>query len=253
MLQVDSLSKRFTLHMMGGKIIDGFDDVSFGVASGQALILSGPSGMGKSSIVKCIYRTYLPSAGRIYYRSAAMDEVDLASLDEHAIIRLRRIEISYVTQFLKVLPRVPAVDIVAEPLITQGLTPDRARHRAKIYLSRLNIPRRLFDAFPATFSGGEQQRVNIARAIIGKPRLLLLDEPTASLDPDATKVVMEMLKELKAQGTAMVAIFHDRDVAEQIADVFYYLSSKEIEPCFPNLASNNISSQTQWPSRTPML
>jgi len=253
MLQIENLSKSFTLHMLAQKRIQGFSDISFQVASGQALVLSAPSGFGKSSILKCIYRTYLPSKGRICYTSASMGEVDLATLDEHRVIRLRRSEISYVTQFLKVLPRVTTVDIVADPLIVQGVSAKEARDTARQFLTRLNIPSRLFDAFPVTFSGGEQQRVNIARAVIGRPRLLLLDEPTASLDPSATTVVLEMLHELKVQGTSMVAVFHDRDVAERIADNFYLLSSKENQPCLYNLASNNISSPMRWSSRMPTL
>lgn len=252
MLLVEHLSKTFTLHMLAKKRIQGFTDVSFQVASGQALVLSAPSGFGKSSILKCIFRTYLPSRGHIHYVSASMGEVDLATLDEHRVIRLRRSELSYVTQFLNVLPRVTTVDIVADPLVIQGVSPKEARQTARQFLARLNIPRRLFDAYPATFSGGEQQRVNIARAVIGKPRLLLLDEPTASLDPAATTVVLEMLHELKAQGTAMVAVFHDREVAERIADNFFHLSSKENQPCLYNLASNRISSPTHLSSQTPM-
>ena len=252
MLHVEHISKTFTLHMLGQKRIYGFNDINFTVHSGRALVLSAPSGMGKSSILKCIYRTYIPSQGSIRYQSALMGEVDLATLDEHHIIRLRRSEICYVTQFLKVLPRVPTIDIVAEPLLIQGVSLKEARDIAREYLTKLKIPSRLFNAFPITFSGGEQQRVNIARAIIGKPQLLLLDEPTASLDASATMVVLRMLQELKKQGTAMVAVFHDRGVAEQIADNFYLLTSKEIEPCLYNLASNGTSSQTHWLSRTPM-
>ena len=252
MLQVEHLSKTFTLHMLAKKRIQGFADISFQVASGKALVLSAPSGFGKSSILKCIFRTYLPSKGHIRYTSASMGEVDLATLDEHRVIRLRRSEISYVTQFLNVLPRVSTVDIVADPLVIQGVPLKEARQAARQFLTRLNIPRRLFDAYPTTFSGGEQQRVNIARAVIGRPRLLLLDEPTASLDPAATTVVLEMLQELKAQGTAMVAVFHDREVAERIADNFFLLSSKENQPCLYKLASNPISSPTHLSSQTPM-
>jgi alpha-D-ribose 1-methylphosphonate 5-triphosphate synthase subunit PhnL len=252
MLRIEQLSKAFTLHMLARKRIQGFEDINFQVATGQAVVLSAPSGMGKSSILKCIYRTYLPTSGHIYYRSSSMGEVDLATLDEHRIIRLRRSEISYVTQFLKVLPRVTTVDIVAEPLLSQGVSIGEARENARQYLKRLKIPERLFDAFPVTFSGGEQQRVNIARAVIGRPRLLLLDEPTASLDPSATAVVLEMLQELKSQGTALVAVFHDRDVAERIADTFYKLTTGEKEPCLYNLAPSSISCPTHWSSRTPM-
>lgn len=225
MLKVDNLSKVFNIHILGDKIIEGCYGVSFVVDRGEFLSISGPSGAGKSTILKCIYRTYLPTSGNIFYDSVLYGKVDLATLPDHMVIALRHKEIGYISQFLKAIPRVSAVDIVSEPLILKnGISPEEARTKAGELLERLNISPKLFDAYPSTFSGGEQQRVNIARAIIWKPRLLLLDEPTASLDKDSTAIVMELLKELKNGGTSMVGIFHDERLIESIADRTYRLN-----------------------------
>jgi len=251
MLEVQQLRKTFTLHLLGGKGITGVSNVSFQVGRGEALVLKAASGEGKSSILKCIHRTYLPTAGRILFDSASMGVVDLATLDDHGMIRLRKTEIGYVTQFLNVVPRVATVDIVAEPLVESGTAPARARQRAREYLRRLRIPADLLDAYPGTFSGGEQQRVNIARAVIRRPRLLLLDEPTASLDPASTAVVLEMLQELKAQGTGMVAVFHDLNTAGRIADTVYHLSSEEPQTCMPNSGPETESFPIACSSKMP--
>ncbi|MHB8835831.1 MAG: phosphonate C-P lyase system protein PhnL [Candidatus Methylomirabilia bacterium] len=231
MLEVSGLAKSFALHSLGGRRIEGFAGVSFLVATGEALVLSGPSGSGKSSVLKCLYRTYLPSAGSAHYHPRQGGAVDLAQASEHEMLRLRAGEIGCVTQFLRVIPRVPAVDVVAEPLLRKGIPLGEARGRAADLLARLQIPAALLAAYPATFSGGEQQRVNIARAVIAEPRLLLLDEPTASLDREATENVLELLAELKCQGTAMVAIFHDREAADRIADRFCTLPERSELPC----------------------
>lgn len=243
MLEVTGLTKTFILHILDGKRIDSVRDVSFRVPAGTSLVLTAPSGAGKSTILKCIYRTYLPTAGRIEFDSKALGRVDLAAIDDHRMIQLRGTEIGYVTQFLKVLPRVRTLDVVAEPLVAEGMVPEAAREKARQILERLRIPSRLFDAYPVTFSGGEQQRVNIARALIRRPRLLLLDEPTASLDPEATRIVIEMLNDLKRRGTAMVAVFHDRSVAEAIADAFYALKPKESPKCLHPPVSKTASSR----------
>jgi alpha-D-ribose 1-methylphosphonate 5-triphosphate diphosphatase len=218
LLKVEHLSKSFQLHTLDDKTINGFSNLSFEIQIGEVLALSGPSGAGKSSVLKCIYRTYLPSNGRIVYQAESGDFVDLASLPEYRIIQYRRSEIGMVSQFLKVLPRVAAADVVAEPLLQQGVAYFDARKRAEELLNRLNIPSRLHDAFPVTFSGGEQQRVNIARAVIGQPRLLLLDEPTASLDRGSIEMVLELLDRLRSKGTTMVMICHDQGLAQRIAD-----------------------------------
>ena len=224
MLTVSHLSKHFTLHILGGKHIDACHDISFQVHTGKFLGLSGPSGAGKSSILKCIYRTYLPSQGSITYQSQVFGPVDLVTLDDRQVITLRDLEMGYVAQFLKVIPRVSALQVVMEPLITRnGLPQEEAREKAMHLLTRLRIPTSLFDAYPATFSGGEQQRINIARAICWQPRLLLLDEPTASLDSTSVDTVMELLQELRQQGTTMIGIFHDQQLMRDVTDQVYQL------------------------------
>jgi alpha-D-ribose 1-methylphosphonate 5-triphosphate synthase subunit PhnL len=165
MLTVENLEKRFVSHVLNGKEIVGFRRVSFTVPGGTAMGLSGPSGYGKSSVLKCIYRTYLASSGRITYDSNTFGRVHLTDLPENQILALRRREMGYVTQFLSVLPRVPVLDVVAEPLVDAGIPRPEARERAGALLQRLRIDPRLHDAYPATFSGGEKQRVNLARAV----------------------------------------------------------------------------------------
>jgi alpha-D-ribose 1-methylphosphonate 5-triphosphate synthase subunit PhnL len=227
MLTVENLEKRFISHFLNGKEIIGFPRVSFRVPAGTALGLSGPSGYGKSSVLKCIYRTYRASSGSITYESASSGRVDLTLLSENEILKLRHTELGYVTQFLSVLPRVPALDVVAEPLVASGVPREEARERSLSLLQRLRIDSRLHDAYPCTFSGGEKQRVNLARAVIRPPRLLLLDEPTASLDPDAMQVVLDLLSEMKAGGTTMVAVFHDRSIMDRLMDDIYAMPEKE--------------------------
>jgi len=227
MLTVDRLEKRFVSHFLNGKEIVGFPSVSFRVERGRALGLSGPSGTGKSSVLKCIYRTYRTSSGTITYDSAARGRVELTRLPENEILNLRRTEMGYATQFLSVLPRVPARDVVAEPLVVAGVPRLEARERAQRLLQRLRIDSRLHDAFPCTFSGGEKQRVNLARAVIRPSRLLLLDEPTASLDPEAMQVVLDLLSEMKARGTTIIAIFHDRSIMDRLMDDIYTMPAKE--------------------------
>ncbi|RPH50459.1 MAG: phosphonate C-P lyase system protein PhnL [Desulfobacteraceae bacterium] len=224
MITVDNLSKSFTLHILNGKKIEACRGISFNVPQGGFLGLSGHSGAGKSTVLKCIYRTYLSSSGAIHYNSAAYGMVDLATLHDRALIEIREREMGYVSQFLKVIPRVSAVDIIMEPILARnGVSRKEARNRTIELLERLRIPAHLFDAYPATFSGGEQQRVNIARAVSWKPRLLLLDEPTASLDKDSVGVVLEILKELRMEGTTMIGIFHDTDLLESVTDLVYHI------------------------------
>jgi alpha-D-ribose 1-methylphosphonate 5-triphosphate diphosphatase len=230
LLKVENLSKSFTLHTLNGKTINGFSDLSFRISKGAVLALTGPSGTGKSSVLKCIYRTYLPSNGCVVYQSEDGNTLDLAALPEHHIIQLRRKEIGFVSQFLKVLPRISAADVVAEPLLQQGMAYSSARQTAEELLFQLNIPSRLHDACPVTFSGGEQQRVNIARAVIGRPRLLLLDEPTASLDTESVRMVLTLLDRLRQKGTTMIMICHDQGIARDFADVVLPMSRRHSRP-----------------------
>lgn len=224
MITVENLTKTFTLHILGDKKIEACRDVSFRVPPGGFLGLAGPSGAGKSTVLKCMYRTYLAGSGAIRYQSAAYGMVDLATLPDQAVIDIRYREMGYVSQFLKVIPRVSALDVVMEPILSRnGVTRETARKRAVSLLERLRIPPHLFDAYPATFSGGEQQRVNIARAVSWKPRLLLLDEPTASLDQDSVGIVLDILTELRQEGTTMIGIFHDATLLQSVTDSVYHI------------------------------
>lgn len=227
MLAVNNLEKRFISHVLNGKEIIGFRSISFKVPAGKALSLSGPSGHGKSSVLKCIYRTYLASSGQILFDSEIFGPVDLGALSENEILTLRRKELGYVTQFLSVLPRVPALDVVAEPLVEAGVPRHEARLRAHDLLLRLKIDSRLHDAYPVTFSGGEKQRVNLARAVIRPPRLLLLDEPIASLDAAVIQVVLDLLAEIKNRGTTMIAVFHDQSIMNRLMDEIYRMPKKK--------------------------
>lgn len=217
-LEVRHVSKHFQLHIQNDKRIAALEDVSFDLARGEILGLTGKSGSGKSSLMKCVYRTYLVNAGEILLHTAAGPVLDLASATEHEVLAIRRREMFYCSQFLSVIPRVPAVDVVAESLIRRGGDAATARATATDLLNRLGLPRELWDAFPATFSGGEQQRVNIARAIIAAPRFLLVDEPTASLDARTKDVVIDLVLALKAQGTSVLLITHDQHTLDRMAD-----------------------------------
>lgn len=216
-LRTEGLGKAFTLHLQGGTRIPVLRGVELSVAPGECVALAGPSGAGKSTLMRCLYGNYGAGAGRILLRHRG-EALDLASADPRAVIAARRETIGYVSQFLRVIPRVPTLEIVAEPLIARGLAPDEARARAAALLTRLNLPARLHALPPATFSGGEQQRVNLARGFAPGYPVLLLDEPTASLDAGNRAVVIALINEAKAAGTAIVGIFHDAEVRGQVAD-----------------------------------
>jgi alpha-D-ribose 1-methylphosphonate 5-triphosphate synthase subunit PhnL len=215
-LELSGVAKSFTMHLQGGLRLPVLRDVSFAVAPGQCVVLSGPSGVGKSSILKLIYGNYRCDDGRILLRDGT-DVVDVAGAPPRQILSLRRRLLGYVTQFLRAVPRVGALDIVAEPL-TQFLPREAARARAAEMLRRFNVPERLWNLPPATFSGGEQQRINLARGLLPEQPVLLLDEPTASLDAENRAVVVDLVRERKARGTAIVAIVHDDEVRGTIAD-----------------------------------
>lgn len=216
-LSVRNYSKSFVLHEQG-KTIPSSEDVNLDVFSGQLTALIGPTGVGKSTVLKGIYRTYIPGSGRILYRTARGELIDLAQADEHRILELRRSEIAFVTQFLHALPRQASEDIVAQPLLQMGTEKRKALARAREMLAAMNIPERLWGISPATFSGGEKQRVNLALGLIRQPRLLLLDEPTASLDPATTETIIGLIEKLKNDGVAMLAIFHQRELVKRLAD-----------------------------------
>ena len=216
-LVVSEVFKSFTMHLRDGLKLAVVNDVNFSVASGECVVLGGPSGIGKSSILKMLYGNYAVDAGQILV--AHRDRiVDVAAVDPRTVLHVRRHTMGYVSQFLRTVPRVSAIDVVAEPLLARGVDAGEARDKAAALLAGLNLPRELWNLPPATFSGGEQQRVNIARGFITDHRILLLDEPTASLDAANRKVVVSMIAAKKAEGVAMLGIFHDEEVREAVAD-----------------------------------
>ena len=215
MLQAEGVAKTFILHLQGGVRIPVLDGVDLQVRAGECVALSGPSGAGKSTLMRSLYGTYRADAGRILvWHEGAL--VDIARADSHLVLRVRRDSLGYVSQFLRVVPRVPALDVVAEPALLRGVSLDQARRDAAALLDRLNIPHRLQALPPATFSGGEQQRVNLARGFIGGHPVLLLDEPTASLDHGNRDVVVAMIRDATSRGIAIIGIFHDAAVRDAV-------------------------------------
>jgi alpha-D-ribose 1-methylphosphonate 5-triphosphate synthase subunit PhnL len=217
MIEICGAEKTFMMHLQGGIELPVVRGVSFRVEPGECVVLSGPSGTGKSSILKMVFGNYRCDGGRIGIRHHG-EMVDLAAAEPRQVLSVRRSTIGYVSQFLRAVPRVPSIDVVAEPLTASGMARADARDRAGALLRRLNIPERLWSLPPSTFSGGEQQRVNIARGFISDLPVLLLDEPTASLDAANRAVVVELIGQKKRQGVAMVAIVHDDEIRRVIAD-----------------------------------
>jgi alpha-D-ribose 1-methylphosphonate 5-triphosphate synthase subunit PhnL len=217
MIDIRNAEKTFTMHLQGGVELPVVRGVSFQVKAGECVVLSGPSGAGKSSILKMIFGNYRCDGGRIGIRHEGA-EIDLARAEPRQILSVRRHTIGYVSQFLRAVPRVATSDVVAEPLIAAGMAREDARKQAESLLRVLNIPERLWGLPPSTFSGGEQQRVNIARGFISDLPILLLDEPTASLDAVNRAVVVDLIDENKRAGVAMVAIVHDVEIRNLIAD-----------------------------------
>jgi alpha-D-ribose 1-methylphosphonate 5-triphosphate synthase subunit PhnL len=214
---VSEVSKSFTMHLRDGIRLPVVEGVSFAIKSGECAVLGGPSGAGKSSILKMLYGNYGVDAGQIIVEHRG-HLVDLATASPRTVLGVRRDTIGYVSQFLRTVPRVAALDVVAEPLASLGENRETAQDKARALLARLNLPEKLWSLPPATFSGGEQQRVNIARGFITPHPVLLLDEPTASLDARNREVVVEMIQGKKRDGVALLGIFHDADVREAVAD-----------------------------------
>jgi alpha-D-ribose 1-methylphosphonate 5-triphosphate synthase subunit PhnL len=222
MIQVINLGKTFTLHLAGPAVLTALDNVSLSVQVGRCLALTGPSGSGKSTLLRCIYGNYRLTTGDIILRHALSGSSDLIlsmrQSTEREILTLRHHTLGYVSQFLRVIPRISALEVVMEPLLTRGIPKGDAQSLAEDLLDRLHIPRKLQNLPPATFSGGERQRVNIARGLIWPAPILLLDEPTASLDAANKNVVCELIEEAKAGGAAVIGVFHDQAVCERLAD-----------------------------------
>ncbi|PST20770.1 phosphonate C-P lyase system protein PhnL [Mesorhizobium plurifarium] len=227
-LHAKGLTKTFTLHTQGGIVLPVFDDIELTVRAGECVCLHGPSGAGKSTLLRSLYANYKPDAGRILLEHLG-ETVDLLAAEPWEVVEIRRTTIGYVSQFLRVIPRVTALDVVAEPAIANGMPTDRAKARAKKLLTRLRIPERLWSLAPATFSGGEQQRVNLARGFIVDYPILLLDEPTAALDAANRQSVVELIREAKARGAAVVGIFHDEEARSAVADRLFNVG-RAVEP-----------------------
>jgi len=213
MIELDDVSKTFTLHNQGGAVIPVMERAGLRVARGECVALTGKSGAGKSTLMRMIYGNYLAASGRI-----VVGDVDVAAATPREILDLRRHTLGYVSQFLRVVPRVPTLDVVAEPLLALGHGRAEALERAGTLLTRLNIPERLWQLSPTTFSGGEQQRVNIARGFAHAYPALLLDEPTASLDAMNRETVLCLVEEAKVGGAAIVGIFHDESARARVCD-----------------------------------
>jgi alpha-D-ribose 1-methylphosphonate 5-triphosphate synthase subunit PhnL len=216
MIRVVGLGKHFTLHNQGGVRLDVLCGVDLSVSAGECLALAGPSGSGKSTLLRMLYANYRPSAGQILIRHGE-GVVDMAMADPRLVIDVRRRTMGYVSQFLRVIPRVSARDIVAEPLRALGFGAGAARQRAEAMLARVAIPERLWKLAPATFSGGEQQRVNIARGFVAGCPILLLDEPAASLDAGNAAIVAGLIDEARRRGAAIVGIFHEAEMRRRLA------------------------------------
>jgi len=227
MLEVENLSKRFELHMQGGVSIPVFNDAAISVRAGDCLILAGTSGSGKSTLLRCLYGNYLAQGGHIRIRHRG-EFVELVGAQPHLVLAVRRETLGYVSQFLRVIPRVATIDLVMEPLLRRGIAADEARARAAALLAQLNIPQKLWQLAPATFSGGEQQRVNIARGFIAQYPVMLLDEPTASLDSDNRKVVIGLIRDALQRDAAIIGIFHDAEVRDAVGTSVYDVEQARI-------------------------
>jgi len=213
MIHIENLSKTFTLHNQGSAVIPVMSGAEFSVAPGECVALTGASGAGKSTLMRMIYGNYLAASGSI-----RIGETDIVTATPREILRLRRHTLGYVSQFLRVVPRVPTLDVVAEPLLATGTPSGKAREQVEALLARLNIPERLWSLSPTTFSGGEQQRVNIARGFAYPYPALLLDEPTASLDARNRETVLRLIEEAKVRGAAIIGIFHDEAARDRLCD-----------------------------------
>ena len=222
-LEIKGLSKQFYLHEQGREI-KSCRDISFTLDKGGFIGIVGTSGAGKSTVLRCIYRTYSVSTGSVMYDSLSYGRLDLASAEERKIIHLRKVEIGYVSQFLSILPRTTAREHVINGALDAGFSYEESREKAEEMLRYFKLSETLWDIYPNTFSGGEKLRLNLAHAMVKAPRLLLLDEPTASLDNGTKLLVKELLMKLKAEGTSMIGIFHDLEFMEGLCDRVYNIS-----------------------------
>ncbi len=216
LIAIEGLHKTFTLHTQNGATISALQNAILQVAAGECTVLRGASGVGKSSLLRCVYGNYRVGAGAIWVRHKGT-MVDVAQAEPRTILAMRRTTMGFVSQFLRVIPRISTLDLVMEPLLTAGRDAAEAEERAISVLGKLNLPERLWTLAPATFSGGEQQRVNIARAMVCDYPVMLLDEPTASLDSENRAAVIDLILAARAKGTAILGVFHDREAGDAVA------------------------------------
>lgn len=224
LLKIHGLSKSFTLHNLN-KHIMASKDINIELNEGEFIGITGKSGSGKSTILKCLYRTYFPEQGEIWYKSRMFGDINLSKASERQIIYLRKYEIGYVSQFLNVMPRTTARELIEQAVLEMGHDLEYAKSEAQKMLLHFEIDKELWDTYPNNFSGGEKLRLNIARAMVKRPRLLLLDEPTASLDNSSKIKVRELIEQLKSEGTTMIGIFHDIEFMEGLCDKTYNMQA----------------------------
>ncbi|WP_213714843.1 phosphonate C-P lyase system protein PhnL [Cedecea lapagei] len=225
-IRVENLSKTFVLHHQHGIRLPVLANASLEVKGGECVVLHGHSGSGKSTLLRSLYANYLPDEGHIWVKHN--DEwIDIVQAPAREVLAVRRQTIGWVSQFLRVIPRISALEVVMQPLLDLGVSREECEAKAASLLTRLNVPERLWHLAPSTFSGGEQQRVNIARGFIVDYPILLLDEPTASLDAKNSAAVVALIQEAKVRGAAIVGIFHDEAVREQVADRLHTMSAME--------------------------
>lgn len=227
MISANGISKKFVMHQQNGAEINVFNDLKFDAESGKCLILAGQSGSGKSTLLRMMYGNYLSNSGELKIKDGNQ-WVDMVTATPRQIVALRKNSIGYVSQFLKTIPRVTTLNVVMQPALERGIPKEDAQKRAEDLLSRLNIPERLWHLAPSTFSGGEQQRVNIARGFMVSWPILLLDEPTASLDEKNRDVVLELIQEAKDNGSAIIGIFHDAYVRQQVGNRQFNVLNNEV-------------------------
>lgn len=224
LLRIENLSKSFTVHNLNKHILAS-KNINIELKEGEFVGITGKSGSGKSTILKCLYRTYLPEKGDIWYNSKKFGLINLSKASEREVIYLRKYEIGYVSQFLNVMPRTTAKEIIAQAVLEMGYDEEYAKGEAEKMLAHFELDKELWDSFPNNFSGGEKLRLNIARAMVKHPRLLLLDEPTASLDNTSKIKVRELIQQLKLEGTTMIGIFHDIEFMEGFCDKTYNMQA----------------------------
>lgn len=225
-IRVEHLSKTFVLHQQHGTRLPVLHDANMTVSSGECVVLHGHSGSGKSTLLRSLYANYLPDSGHIWVNHQG-EWLDMVQAEARQILAVRRHTLGWVSQFLRVIPRISALDVVMQPLLEQGADRAECLERAETLLNQLNVPQRLWQLAPSTFSGGEQQRVNIARGFIVDYPILLLDEPTASLDSRNSAAVVALIEQAKRRGAAIVGIFHDEGVRQQVADRLYDMQAPQ--------------------------